>query len=110
MWHRQIQRPPTSRFRAIRPAGWIRQVHLGRVPKHLEHLLREVLFTSVQGVVKRLCHSEEGLIAFDDVPCRVDAEVAKQWDHAGQDLGDTTAHRGGVDVLESEVTDTVGKQ
>lgn len=60
--------------------------------------------------MERLGHAEERLVAFDDVPRRVDPEVAQQRDHAGQDLGHPAAHRRRVDVLQPQVTHAVGQQ
>ena len=59
--------------------------------------------------MERLGNAEERLVAFDDIPRRVNSEVTQQRDHAGQDLSHPAADRRRVDVLEPPVTHTIGQ-
>ena len=60
----------------------------------------EVHRDAVQTVVHGLGDGEEPLVAADDVPAGVDADLLEQGDHPGQDLGHPAADGRRVDVLD----------
>jgi len=41
------------------------------------------------------------LVPLDDIPGGVDSQFTEQWNQAGENLGDSSADRGGVEVLQA---------
>jgi hypothetical protein len=60
------------------------------------------LLVALEPVVDRLGDLEELLVAVDDAPVRCETEALEHRDLGGQDLGDTTAVLGRVDVQDLE--------
>src|SRR5215207_9953635 len=59
---------------------------------------RQFAWGSLQAIVDRLCYQEEGLIPCDQLPVGQEAQVAQEGYLGAEDLGDSAAVGGCVDV------------
>ncbi len=71
---------------------------------------RELLLDAVEGVVHFLGDEEEPLVATDDVPAGLDAQILEEGEHAQEDLGDTASDGCGVDVLDAPALEALGEK
>ena len=81
------------------------EVHLLQIGLRYIHESGEVtvgyhLRSAVEGIVKPLGYLEKGVISFDDVPTRVDAQLVQQRYHPVQYLRYPAPAESGVDVLD----------
>src|ERR1700756_4872536 len=85
-------------------------VLFGMQHKNIARLLRQREFSTMQCVMKRLCHFEEIVSPCDDFPARFDRELIQQRHESIQHLRYTATHRGRVNHLHPFPLDGTGEK